>query len=107
MYKNISSEVKKEFCYKGLLFHKVCILQSIYKQTWLPAVYKTTGMCNVIADTAVPLKIKMDFLVFPLFYEQRNVLYLEIESAEKYTRAYAYCRKRVDFQWITPPGKCI
>ena len=38
---------------------------------------------HVLADAAVPLKSTGHVLVFPLTDEQRNVLYIELESAEK------------------------
>ena len=43
------------------------------------------GIYKVIADIAVPLTFMVNFFVFLLIDEQRNVLFVEIDSAEKCT----------------------
>ena len=42
--------------------------------------------CNWKYCSTFKFEIQGDFLVFLLIVEQRNVLYVEFESAEKYTR---------------------
>ena len=84
MYKTISSEVKKI-----LLNNQTCDLPSIHKQTWLPAVLKTPWHKYCSCRYCSTFEIHGDWLlpvfVYLLIDEQRNVLYVEFESAEKYT----------------------
>ena len=64
---------------------------------------QTCDLLSIHTQTLRPLKFTGIFiLVFFLIYEQINVLYVEFESAEKYTH-----QLHVHFQWITLRGNCM